>query len=65
MDGWRARDPDTIRAGARLELDELGCALRRPSAPAYALAASGGREQRQCCEVGRNGGGHISSVDRP
>jgi hypothetical protein len=30
MDGWRARDPDTIRALARLELDELG--LRSPSA---------------------------------
>jgi hypothetical protein len=29
MDGWRARDPDTVRALARLELDELG--LRTPS----------------------------------
>ena len=28
MDGWRARDPDTVRALARLELDELG--LRAP-----------------------------------
>ena len=29
MDGWRARDPDTVRALARLELDELG--LRAPA----------------------------------
>jgi hypothetical protein len=29
MDGWRARDPDTVRALARLELDELG--LREPA----------------------------------
>ena len=29
MTGWRARDPDTVRALARLELDELG--LRAPS----------------------------------
>jgi hypothetical protein len=29
MDGWRARDPDTVRALARLELDELG--LRGPA----------------------------------
>jgi hypothetical protein len=29
MAGWRARDPDTVRALARLELDELG--LRAPA----------------------------------
>jgi hypothetical protein len=29
MDGWRARDPDTVRALARLELDDLG--LRAPA----------------------------------